>query len=130
MGNVAYADADARIHSLMRDYFDVMYAQDMATFDRVFHPSCTLYGVVDGQPNLRSFEVYRAAVAERTSPAELGESRDDRVLDFDQISDTIAWVKPQLQMFGGVMQDYLNLVFVDGQWWVIAKMWQKVGDVD
>lgn len=114
----------------MQDYFDVMHEQDMEKFDRVFHPDCCLYGVVDGAPNLRPYDVYRAAVASRTSPAELGEPRKDEVLDFDRISDTIAWVKPQLQMFGGVMQDYLNLVFVDGQWWVMAKMWQQVGTIN
>ena len=48
---------------------------------------------------------------------------------FDQVSPTLALVKPQLEMFGGVMQDYLNIVFLDGQWWVMAKMWEKVGDV-
>jgi hypothetical protein len=26
------------------------------------------------------------------------------------------------------MQDYLNIVYLDGQWWVIAKMWEKVGE--
>jgi len=31
-------------------------------------------------------------------------------------------------MFGGVMQDYLNLVYLDDQWWVMAKMWERVGD--
>ena len=46
----------------------------------------------------------------------------------DQISSTLALVKPQLTMFGGLMQDYLNLVFLDGQWWVMAKMWERVGD--
>ena len=70
----------------------------------------------------------RNAVMTRTSPAELGEARVDAILDFDQISDTIAWVKPQLQMFGGVMQDYLNLVKLDGQWWIMAKMWARVAD--
>jgi hypothetical protein len=68
-------------------------------------------------------------VANRESPASKGEARDDRVLDFDQISDTLAWVKPQLQMFGGVMQDYLNIVYLDGQWWVMAKMWERVGGI-
>jgi len=26
------------------------------------------------------------------------------------------------------MQDYLNIVFIDGQWWILAKMWERVGD--
>ena len=114
---------------LLQNYFDVMHHQDMELFDRVFHPDCVLYGVVDGALNIRHYPVYRQAVADRQSPAELGNARDDRVLDFDQISPTLAWVKPQLQMFGGVMQDYVNLCFLDGQWWVVAKMWEKVGDV-
>lgn len=32
-------------------------------------------------------------------------------------------------MMGGVMQDYLNIVFIDGRWMILAKMWEKVGDV-
>ena len=47
---------------------------------------------------------------------------------FDQVSPTLALVKVQLEMFGGVMQDYLNIVFIDGQWWILAKMWERVGD--
>lgn len=129
MGNQAWSEAPEGIKTLIANYFEVMHYQDMALFDQVFHPDCTLYGVVDGASNLRPYDIYRAAVASRTSPAELGEPRDDRVLDFDYMCDTVAWVKPQLQMFGGVMQDYLNLVCLDGKWWVMAKMWQRVGDI-
>ena len=53
---------------------------------------------------------------------------DLRVLMVDRISPTLALVKVQLEMMGGVMQDYLNLVHLDGQWWVMAKMWERVGD--
>ena len=75
-----------------------------------------------------SEQVYRAAMAERTSPADLGNPRRDHILAFDQVSPTLALLKMQLEMFGGVMQDYLNIVFLDGQWWVMAKMWEKVGE--
>ena len=84
---------------------------------------------MDGELNVRPFETYRDAVMNRASPAELGEKRDDRILLFDQISDTAALVKPQLQMFGGVMQDYLSLSCIEGSWWVVAKLWERVGDV-
>lgn len=130
MGNKKFEDSDPAIKSLMSDYFDVMHFQDMEKFDKVFHSDCALYGVVDGELNIRHFDIYRAAVVARKSPFELGEARADEILDFDQISPTLAWVKPQLQMFGGVMQDYLNIMFLDGKWWVVAKMWEKVGDVN
>lgn len=120
---------DPAIIRLMDDYFDVMHHQDMDLFDKVFHKNCSLYSTQSGELSLRPYDIYREAVAHRQSPAELGNARRDMVLDFDQVSSTLAWVKPQLEMFGGVMQDYLNIVFLDGQWWIMAKMWEKVGDV-
>jgi hypothetical protein len=116
------------IKKLMDDYFEVMHHQDMDLFDKVFHSSCTLYSTQGGELSLRPYAIYREAVAARQSPASLGNPRNDMILDFDQVSDTLAWVKPQLQMFGGIMQDYLNLVYLDGQWWIMAKMWEKVGE--
>lgn len=120
---------DPAIRRLVDDYFDLMHEQDMTVFDRVFHPDSVLYGVVEGKINIRPCAVYREAVAARQSPAELGNQRRDVVLSVDQLSETLALLKMQLEMFGGVMQDYLNIVYLDGQWWVMAKMWEKVADV-
>lgn len=119
---------DPGIKKLMDDYFDVMHFQDMNLFDKVFHKECVLYSAQGGQLSIRPYAVYREAVATRKSPHELGETRNDKVLKIDQISPTLALVKPQLTMFGGLMQDYLNIVFLDGQWWIMAKMWERVGD--
>ena len=117
------------IQKLLDDYFDVLYFQDMDLFDKVFHKDCVLYSAQGGELSIRPYQIYRDAVSNRKSPAENGEPRNDQVLMFDQISDTLALVKPQLEMFRGVMQDYLNIVYLDGQWWVMAKMWEKVGEV-
>ena len=118
------------IQSLIDDYFEVIHAQDMDLFDRVFHPSCCLYSAQGGELVLRPYAVYREQVANRQSPKELGNARRDKVLLVDQISETLALVKLQLEMFGGVMQDYLNIVYLDGKWVVMAKMWERVGDVE
>lgn len=120
---------DAGIKKLLDDYFDVMHFQDMVLFDAVFHKDCTLYSAQSGELSLRPYKQYREMVTNRQSPSELGEARADAVLLVDQISPTLAVVKPQLQMFGGVMQDYLNIVFLDGQWWIMAKMWEKVAQI-
>lgn len=120
---------DAGIKKLLDDYFDVMHFQDMDLFDSVFHKDCTLYSAQGGELSLRPYAIYRDQVANRQSPSDAGNSRNDKVLFIDQISPTLAVVKPQLEMFGGVMQDYLNIVYLDGQWWVMAKMWEKVGEV-
>lgn len=123
-----FEQADPAIQKLLSDYFDVMHHQDMAVFDTVFHKNCALYSAQTGELSLRPYDVYREVVANRESPASLGDARRDKVLMFDQISPTLALVKVQLEMFGGVMQDYLNIVFIDGQWWILAKMWERVGD--
>jgi hypothetical protein len=116
------------IQRLADHYFDLMHHQDMELFDRVFHPDSVLYGVVDGELNIRPCAVYREAMVARQSPAELGNPRRDRIVAFDQVSPTLALLKMELEMFGGVMQDYLNLSYLDGQWWVVAKRWEKVGE--
>jgi len=128
MESSSVVDLPPAIRQLAEDYFELMHHQDMDLFGRVFHPSSVLYGVVEGELNIRPCAVYRAAMAERTSPADLGNPRRDHILAFDQVSPTLALLKMQLEMFGGVMQDYLNIVFLDGQWWVMAKMWEKVGE--
>jgi hypothetical protein len=124
-----FEQADEAIKKLIADYFEVLHFQDMDLFDKVFHKDCVLYSAQGGTLSIRPYVQYREAVANRQSPHDAGNARNDQVLMFDQISPTLALVKPQLEMFGGVMQDYLNIVFLDEQWWVMAKMWEKVGDV-
>jgi hypothetical protein len=120
---------DSGIQTLLDNYFELMFSQNMDLFDKVFHPDSTLYSAQGGAGlSLRPCEVYREQMLGRQSPKELGEARRDEVLMVDQISPTLALAKVQLEMFGGVMQDYLNLVYLDDQWWVMAKMWEKVGD--
>ena len=112
----------------LANYFEVIHAQDLELFDQVFHSSCTLYSAQGGELVLRPYQVYRDQVANRQSPKELGNPRADEILEIDQISETMAWAKVQLQMFGGIMQDYLNFVKIDGKWWIIAKLYEKVGE--
>ena len=120
---------DAELQTLVDNYFELMHTQDMELFGRVFHDNSALYSAQGGAGlSIRPCAVYREEMENRQSPKQLGNARRDEVLMVDQISPTLALVKLQLEMFGGVMQDYLNLVYLDGQWWVMAKMWERVGD--
>ena len=119
---------DPEIATLIDDYFEVIWAQDLELFDRVFHTSSCLYSGQGQELVVRPYGVYRDIVANRVSPKDSGNVRADSVLLFDQISPTLALVRVQLQMFGGVMQDYLNLVRLDDRWVIMAKMYERVGD--
>lgn len=117
------------IEAMLSDYFDAMHTQDMEKFDRVFHNDVVLYSAQTGELNIRPYAIYREAVVNRESPESKGEARDEKILMIDEISDTAALAKVQLEMFGGVMQDYLSLIHIDGRWQIISKIWERVGDV-
>jgi hypothetical protein len=114
---------------MLSDYFDAMHTQDMEKFDRVFHKDVVLYNAQTGELNRRPYDVYREAVLNRESPQSKGEARRDVILFLDELSDTAALAKVQLQMMGGIMQDYLALIHIDGRWQIISKVWERVGDV-
>lgn len=117
------------IEAMLYDYFDAMHTQDMEKFDRVFHKDVVLYSAQTGELNIRPYVIYREAVVNRESPQSKGEARNEKIIMIDEISDTAALAKVQLEMFGGVMQDYLNLIHIDGRWQIISKIWERVGDV-
>lgn len=126
--NLETSSIDVGIVTLLDNYFELMHTQNMDLFDKVFHESCSLFGVPDGALNIRSAAVYKDAMANRQSPAEKGEARRDEILFVDQLNDSLALARVQLEMFGGVMQDYLSLLKIDGQWLIVAKTWARVSD--
>ena len=119
----------AAIEAMLADYFDAMHTQDMEKLDRVFHKDVVLYSAQTGELNIRPYAIYREAVVNRESPQSKGEARNEHILMIDEISNTAALAKVQLEMFGGVMQDYLSLIHIDGRWQIISKIWERVGDV-
>ncbi|MEY4533381.1 MAG: hypothetical protein RI926_1150 [Actinomycetota bacterium] len=118
---------DLGIQALLDDYFEFMHTQDMSLFDKVFHKNSTLFSSENDEIVIRPADFYRGQMEARTSPQDSGNARRDEVLLVDQISPEVALAKVQLEMFGGVMQDYLNLLHVDGSWFVISKLYKQVG---
>lgn len=118
---------DPGIQTLLDDYFELMHTQDMSLFDKVFHKDSTLFSSENDEIVIRPADFYRGQMEARNSPQDSGNARRDKVLLVDQISPEVALAKVQLEMFGGVMQDYLNLLHVDGSWFVISKLYKQVG---
>lgn len=126
--NLETSSIDVGIITLLDNYFELMHSQDMNLFDQVFHEASSLFGVPEGALNIRSAAVYKEQMLNRQSPAEKGEARRDEILFVDQLNDTHAVARVQLEMMGGVMQDYLSLLKIDGKWIIIAKTWARVAD--
>ena len=118
---------DPGIQTLLDNYFELMHTQNMSLFDKVFHKDSSLYSSENDEIVIRPADFYRGQMEARTSPQDSGNARRDEVLLVDQISPEVALAKVQLEMFGGVMQDYLSLLHVDGSWFVISKLYKQVG---
>lgn len=115
------------IEALMHDYFEALYTQDLSLFDKVFHPSCVLYHSQNGKTLIRGIEEYRDIVKNRESPQEKGSHRDEKIVMLDMLSSEMGLVKVRLLLNDSIMEDYLNIIKVSEQWFIVSKMWSKFG---
>jgi hypothetical protein len=79
------AEASA-IQAVVADYFGGIHHGDVERLRRVFHPSATLYGDVNGQTYLRPLEDYLAVVTHRKSPQQLGEPFRMRIMSLERVN--------------------------------------------
>ena len=117
------------IRAAMQLYFDVMYECDLEKFDRIFHPTSSLFTAEDGVLTLRPFAQYRAELEKRTPPKSLGQPRIDEVLTIDVLSSEIAFVKVRVRIFEKIFIDNLNLLKLDGRWMIVAKIYHHADTV-
>jgi hypothetical protein len=113
------------IQLMLKDYFEVLYTQELTLFDQVFHPGCVLYTSQEGTVVVRPIAEYREIVAGRKSPQELGSPRKDEILTLDVLSPEMAFAKVRLRLNENIMIDYLNLLKVDGRWTIAAKFYHR-----
>lgn len=114
-----------QIQQMLADYFEVLYTQDLAMFDKVFHSGCVLYTSQEGTVVVRPIAEYRGIVANRKSPKELGSPRKEEILMIDVLSDEIALAKVRLRLNENIMVDYLNLLKIDGKWVITSKYYHR-----
>jgi hypothetical protein len=117
------------IQKALQIYFDVMYECDLEKFDRIFHPTCSLFTMKDGVLNVRPFAQYRAEIAVRTPPKSLAQPRVDTVLLIDVLSPEIALARVRVRIFDKIFVDNLNLLNFDGQWMVVAKIFHHADTI-
>ncbi len=112
------------IRAVLTDYFDALYFCDVDKLQRVFHPRA-IYATADETPLLhRTMEEYAAVVAARESPASRQEPRRDHIdsIEFAGPNTALARVRCSAGLRDFV--DFLSFVRVDGQWRIIAKVFQ------
>ncbi|MDP6567741.1 MAG: nuclear transport factor 2 family protein [Alphaproteobacteria bacterium] len=114
------------ISRALQTYFDGFYDGDIETLKGIFHPACHLYSATDGPLLDDDMEAVYARVAGRTTGASQNEVRRDRILSIDKSGPESALVKVQIAIGPKLFTDYLNLLKIDGQWRIIAKIYTYV----
>ncbi len=120
------SDAFQPIDALLQDYFDALYHCDVARLERVFHPAA-IYATADETPFLhRTMDVYFPIVAARESPASRGEERRDHIDAIELAGDNTALARVRCSIGARDFVDLLTLVRVEGEWRIIAKIFQII----
>lgn len=116
----------AAVTTLLGDYFDALHFCDTVKLLRVFHPRA-IYATADEQPLLyRTMEEYFPIVAARQSPASRGEARRDHIDSIEFAGDNTAMARVRCSIGTRDFVDLLTLVRSDGEWRIIAKVFQII----
>lgn len=113
----------SELHDAVDIYFRALYNCDPQLLDAVFHPASSLFDVDEGAVFAEPFAQWREVVANRKSPASVGQERDEEILAIDWLSDAAAVVRVRLRVLDSIFVDHLS--FVDGPdgWQIVAKVW-------
>jgi hypothetical protein len=108
------------IVELVQRYFDATWRGDVAQLRTVFDSRAIVAGEVNGQPYFKSIDEYLAGVANRKSPAELGEKVEMELLTID-VQQNIATAKLHVRMLGFNYYNYFSIIRQQDKWLVITK---------
>lgn len=116
----------AEVSETLNLYFDGLYHADPSRLSKVFHPKA-VYASADETPLLhRDVDTYFAAVAQRASPASRGEPRQDVIDAIEFAGGNTAFARVRCAIGQRSFVDFLTLVRTDGEWRIMAKIFQII----
>lgn len=107
---------------LLETYFEGLYRADSAMLATVFHPDAQYVSAVPKDYRVLSFPEYRQVLDTRVPPANTGETRRERIISIETGGNTLAFAKVEMTMMGREYTDFLTLVFNQGRWAIMAKI--------
>ena len=112
----------AEVTSVCSDYFDGLYHSDTSRLSKVFHPMAHYICATDGNFQYLRMDEYFPIVDRRPSPASRNEPRHDRIVSIEFAGPVTAFVRAECSIGPKFFTDFLTLVFVDGQWKIVSKV--------
>lgn len=114
---------EQQITTLIQEYFDSIYAGDVARIRQVFHPLCRLFAVIDGKITSFDHEPYMQRVAGRPSGASRQDVRADEIVSLSVASPTTAHARVKDIYAPSHFVNELTFLKEDGRWWIVVKAW-------
>lgn len=112
----------SQIARVIADYLDGIHFGDLAKLRRAMHPECRMVALNGEAYTNTDIEEYFAAVANRKSPAEIGEPRTDSVEAIDVSRTPVAVVTFRCLVLGKDCADTLTLIEQGDEWQIISKV--------
>ncbi|HWB49106.1 MAG TPA: nuclear transport factor 2 family protein [Stellaceae bacterium] len=116
------SDETAAIRTAAQTYLDGLYEGDADKLASVFHPTSALTWEENGTLTPLPRDQWLDAVRNRPSAKARGLARQDEILQIDQASPTMAFVKLKCAIPPRFFTDYLSFLKVDGKWQIAQKV--------
>ncbi len=120
------SNAFEAVRETLSVYFDALYECDVAKLERAFHPSAVYATADETPPLIRDMDAYFPVVAARVSPASKGEARRDSVDEITFAGDNTAFARVRCSIGTRDFVDFLTLIRIEGEWKIIAKVFQII----
>lgn len=116
------SDEMAAIRAAAQTYLDGLYEGDADKLASVFHPTSALTWEENSVLTPLPRDQWLEAVRNRPSAKARGLARQDEILQIDQASPTMAFVKLKCAIPPRFFTDYLSFLKVEGKWQVAQKV--------
>jgi hypothetical protein len=116
------SDETPAIRTAAQTYLDGLYEGDADKLASVFHPTSALTREENGVLTPLPRDQWLEAVRNRPSAKARGFARHDEILQIDQASPTMAFVKLKCAIPPRFFTDYLSFLKVEGKWQVAQKV--------
>jgi len=116
----------ADVASVLEAYFEGLYRADSNKLAEVFHRDARYVNTIEGDYMNYSIPEYFDIIDHRTPPASRGETRSDRIISVEFGGPRMAFAKVEMTMLGRTYLDFLTLIYDDGKWWIISKVFSYI----
>ncbi|MGS1096688.1 nuclear transport factor 2 family protein (plasmid) [Aquamicrobium terrae] len=114
---------EENVRAATQVYLDALFFGDVERFRSIFHPQAQLYSATEGKLVNLNVDAYMDLVANRPSPHDKGNERQDEIVSISVGSPTTAHVRVKDVYLPKRFVDELTFVLLDGKWQIVSKVW-------